>query len=157
MKARLVIEAGTSKILETFDLMAAGLVNEDKILRGAVANLYVLISERIQQRGLATDGSPIGGGRYSASGARYRAKHGRQTDFIDLTFTGDMLDRGLTYGPFPLGGFGLGFTNQLSYDRMRLQEQRYNQAIISPNEQELAAAAVDINNAIRDQIRSPRS
>jgi hypothetical protein len=155
MEGAIEVASGFSEVMLRFEKRVAALDHPEKLLRGAVANLYVLISDRIQQHGQASDGSLIGGGVYSPKYSRYRAKKGRQTAFVDLTFTGDMLDRGFIYGPVPAGGFGLGFANKMSADRMALLEQRYGQQIISPTVQERENALVDILDAIRDQIRNP--
>lgn len=134
------------------DRLAATAENPDVIFQRGVADMYAEVSERIQQRGEATDGSKIGGGAYSPSGRKGRAAAGRQTSYIDLTMSGDMMDRGFTFGPVPAGGFGLGFVNKLTADRMRYQEKRYNQQIIYPSAAEQARAFATILQDLRNEI-----
>jgi hypothetical protein len=91
--------------------------NPDKIFREAALNSLALVSTRIQQKGLDSEGQLIGGGKYSSGKKKiggfkdvankrqqknqttdvfgggyeeFRRKAGRQTNYIDLTLTGAM-------------------------------------------------------------------
>ena len=82
----------------------------------------------------------------------FRESLGRQTRFVDLTLTGDMLDRGFIAIPTGVNSFGLGFVNKLEYDKMQYNEKKYG-TIIQPTTQEyndaLAQIINDINNVLR--------
>jgi hypothetical protein len=135
--------AGNERIIE--------ILSSDRVLRTAVLNMQAEIVERIQQRGEASDGSPIGGGSYSPRNGRYRDKRGYQTNYIDMTLSGDMLDRGFIAGPAPAGGFGLGWLNTLSRDKAERMEQYFGR-VFSPSQDERDHALDLIAKATRDVI-----
>lgn len=144
---------GGGQLLASFDRMVQELADPDKLFRKPLFDLYALVSERIQQKGLRTDGTPIGGYRgYSEMSKELRKRKGLQTDFIDLTFTGDMMDRGLIVGPVSAHSWGMGFINQLEADKMELNEARFGE-IITPSEEERNIAEQDILKVIDHVIR----
>lgn len=121
-------------------------LQEGEFLRAAAFDSVALISNRIQQRGELTDGGKIGGGEYSESYAQVRAQAGRQTGFIDLTFTGDMLDRSFTVLPFD-DGWGAGFTNAIEFEKMEFNEDRFG-LFIHLSDEEIST----VNNGINQSI-----
>jgi hypothetical protein len=54
--------------------------------------LLSLNRDYLAKLGQRPDGERIGAGTYTTAYAKYRAKYGLQTRFIDLKFTGDFLD-----------------------------------------------------------------
>jgi hypothetical protein len=82
----------------------------------------------------------------------YRESLGRQTRFIDLTLTGEMMDRSFTAGPIGGGAFGIGFLSRLGADRMERNEQRYG-GILDPTDAEQQTVRNLINQAVRDAFR----
>lgn len=84
------IDSNISQVKNDVNTTFKQLISADKILRTAALDAVVLISDRVQQQGLKTDGSPIG--KYTnAEYINKRNKKGLQTSYVDQTFTGDML------------------------------------------------------------------
>lgn len=145
---------GSEEVERNFERMVRELSDPDKLFRKPMFDLYAIVSERIQQKGLRTDGTPIGGYKgYAELTKAMRKAKGLQTDFIDLTFTGDMLDRGFIPGPVGPQSWGLGFLNQLEADKMELNEMRFGE-IITPSEAEQKEAFESILQIIDYVIRS---
>lgn len=146
------ITGQTSVRRQLLDLEQA-LGDVERITRTGVLDLYAQVSERVQNQGRATDGSLIGGGTYSKGHARARRKQGRQTSYIDLTLSGDMLDRGFIVGPTPSGGWGLGWLNQLEADKASRLEEYFGD-IFKPSKAEKDQAFGYILQAIQNEIRN---
>jgi len=77
----------------------------------------------------------------------FRAALGRQTAFIDLTLTGDMI-RDLKPGPTGPLSYGLGFLSNEQKKIAGFNEERFG-AIFDPTDQELKQSLVTINKAIQ--------
>ncbi len=103
----------------------ANLSDADKILRTAMFDATALIVNRVQQDGENAEGqkmvskAKIKKGAYSEKYSEFRTRKGRETDHIDLTFTGDMIN---SFLPEPINkGYGIGFrggNGKLSYDTL---------------------------------------
>jgi hypothetical protein len=130
------------------------LVNSDKILREAALGAVALISDRVQQRGLKTDGGKIKSDKnsvaahknfktgkifskrkrttnrvllstpYSEEYAETRISKGLEVDKIDLTFSGDMMGD-FVVAPDGKTGYVIGFRGQLSSDKADWNERRF--------------------------------
>jgi hypothetical protein len=103
-----------SIILDLEDLKGAG-------LRAAAQLALKMMKERIL-RGRASDSHPIG--KYTKSAIRLRKSKGRQTDFIDLYFSGDMLDN-MIVEKSGNSRYVIGFQDQEQADKADFQEDRY--------------------------------
>lgn len=139
-------------------------LKSDQIMRAGATNLLALVSMRIQNEGKATNGRAIEAdyaanrsqtkrrGAYSSGHFYHRRTRGRQTDKMDLTLTGKTLDIDFTIMPVPKG-WGIGFTNSESLQRIRYLEEMFRTDIIKPSEEELALAfkniLEDINHVIK--------
>lgn len=138
----------------------ASLENPDKILRTGCFNLYAEISERIQNQGRRTDGRAIEAefaagrartkrrGAYSAGWFYNRRARGRQTRIMDLTDSGDLMDRGFQVGPAGRQSYGLGFPNKTIADRAEYLEGMFGE-IFAASEKEKK----DCLNHIIDNVR----
>jgi hypothetical protein len=151
MKLGLKITGQSGVMRQLLDLEQS-LGSADKVLRTGVSDLFAQVSERVQQNGRGTDGALIGGGVYSKGHARARRKQGRQTSYIDLTLSGDLLDRGFIVGPAPAGGWGLGWANTLSADKAGWLEDYFGD-IFKPSKAEKDQAFGYILQDIRNEIR----
>lgn len=123
--------------------------------RAAMSSIEAMVAHRVQNEGRKTDGSLIGGGKYSAPYAKYRAAKGRQTAFIDLTMTGGMMTTG--FRPVPLGreGWGLGFINAHEYAKYEANTKRFGE-FIQPSQEEIEISFRDVLNATQDAIDKSR-
>jgi hypothetical protein len=132
----------------------AQLIQGDKLLREIALDTVVLISDRIQQRGLKADGTPIKSDKnniaahknfktgkifskrkktttrvilstpYSEEYAKKRVKKGLEIDKIDLTFSGDMMGDFIV-APEGKTGYVIGFKGQLSSDKADWNERKF--------------------------------
>lgn len=130
------------------------LIQGDKLLREVALDTVVLISDRVQQKGLKSDGSPIKSDKnsvsahknnktgklfskrkktttrvllstpYSEEYAAKRVKKGLEIDKIDLTFSGDMMGDFIV-APEGKTGYIIGFKGQLSSDKADWNERRF--------------------------------
>lgn len=135
-----------------------GLRNGSKIIRRALLDLLALISYRIQNEGEGTEGRLIGEGDYSKGHQKTRIALSLQTSRIDLTLSGDMLDRGLILVPIDGQTFGLALTgakdNISHIDLMRHFENIYDQEIIQPSEEEKRIVLETIFEEIQSELSS---
>jgi hypothetical protein len=119
------------------------LANPDLVTRSAAFDTVALISDRVQQEGKKSDNSAIQS-FYSAGYAKKRAKNGLQTGFVDLTFTGDMLNDFLPVQEN--GDWGVGFIGDRNADKARWNEERFGTIFeLSQSELKLIELAI-LNN-----------
>jgi hypothetical protein len=115
----------------------------DKIARIACLNSVALISQRVQNQGLDSNEKSIG--TYSKSWAQQRLKEGRQVQFIDLTYSGEMMDS-FTFSP--LGkDYVVGFSSDKEGQKADWNEERFG-VIFQLSNEELN----DINNEIQNGL-----
>ena len=115
----------------------------DKIARIACLNSVALISQRVQNQGLDSNGKSIG--TYSKSWAQQRVKKGRQIKIIDLTYSGEMMDS-FTFSP--LGkDYVVGFNSDEQGLKADANEERFG-IIFQLSNEELN----DINNEIQNGL-----
>jgi len=134
------LQSNLPDVLERIKSKVESLIDDDTTMREAAFNAQALISNRIQQQGRLTNGSPIG--EYSAVSRRLRSLRGRQTSFIDLTFTGSMLDRSFNVIPYP-GGAALAITNARDLAKWKKNEQRFGIfGQLSPDERTLVLQGI---------------
>jgi hypothetical protein len=125
------------------------LSDPDKTTRILSFDTVALVSNRIQQRGEKTDGSQIQNG-YSSKYSKKRQSKGRQTDFVDLTFTGDMM---ADFLPVQIGSdWGVGFVGKKSGDIAEYNERRFGVIFsVSDNERNLLSKSYEdiVKNIIK--------
>lgn len=133
-------------------------LNSDAILRQASFDLVALISDRIQQRGEMTNGekmktsSPYKAGAYSFDYAKYtRVKNGRQIDHVDLTFTGEMMDKFL---PSANGAneYIVGFQGKSNADKAEYNEAYYG-TIFQASDDEISTVGEAVADNVNEVIR----
>lgn len=126
-------------------------VNPEKIAREAALDAVALISDRVQQRGEKVNGEKITTparqttGAYSKYYGIKRQKAGRQTDYIDLTFSDDMMADFIT-SPVD-GGAEVGFKGQSSSDKSEWNEARFGE-LFSLSDKETDQIGEIVNNRI---------
>ena len=114
----------------------------DKIARIACLNSVALISQRVQNQGLDSSEKSIG--VYSKSWAQQRLKEGRQVQFIDLTYSGEMMD---SFIFSPSGkDYVVGFSDNQGF-KADANEERFG-IIFQLSNEELN----DINNEIQNGL-----
>jgi len=126
-------------------------LTDDRIYRTACFDSIALISNRIQQKGQKSDESKIGNGTYSKQYAKKRDKNGRQTRYVDLTFTGEMID-GLSFEKTSDNEYSVGFSSQKSAEKAEWNEARFGIVFeLSDNELDLVKSSIEdnLNEAIR--------
>lgn len=175
------VETNIEQFKESVKLNIKQIIDGDKILREAALDAVALISDRVQQRGMRTDGELIGGGKYSTkklksfstkSGGKafdfdsvankkqqknrksndfdggykeFREEAGRQTDFIDLTLTGDMMGD-FTVCPEGKTGYVIGFRGQFSSDKADWNEAKFGTIFqLSESESKIIQSVVNKN------------
>lgn len=130
------------------------LKSADKVLREAAFDSVVIISDRVQQKGLKTDGDKISSkskkktGAYSFYYGRKRAKDGFQTGHIDMTYSGDMMG---DFVPVPVGQseYAIGFRGKKTSDVAEFNEMRFG-TIFHLSESELNFIMKKINKKVNE-------
>lgn len=128
------------------------LIDTDQVVRIGSLDALVRIVDRVQQKGEKTDGSKIGGGKYSRGYERVRKKAGKRIDLIDLTFTGDMLTDNFTVAPSGKNEYEVGFRNKESGDKAEWMEARFGEIFsLSQSEEEFNLKAIQegVNDILR--------
>lgn len=121
----------------------------DKTTRILAFDTVALVSDRIQQRGEKTDGTPIQTS-YSNSYARKRDARGLQTNFVDLTFTGDMI---ADFLPVKVGAdWGAGFISDGSAQKAEYNERRFGE-VFKVSENELNILEKSLKEIIKGLIK----
>lgn len=139
---------------------------EDRLARIAAFDALALVSQRIQNKGMGTNGritskaSPKKGA-YSKAYGNKRAKKGFQTSYIDLTVTGDLMDRGFSVFRVP-EGWGAGFSSTPGgagvpspADKSEYLEAYFGE-LFSLNNEEISIIAKAITKAVNDIVRASR-
>lgn len=118
-------------------------IRRDHIIRTACLDSIALITNRIQNKGKNSSNGQIG--EYSPKYAEYRAKNGRQTTFVDLTFTGEMVN-GLVLDKTSESEYVVGFASKAAGDKADWNEARFGEVFaLTKEEIELVGRAVENN------------
>lgn len=119
----------------------------DKLARIACLNSVALISQRVQNQGLNSNEQSIG--TYSESWAAQRVKKGRQVKYIDLTYSGEMMDS-FTFSP--LGkDYAVGFSDNQG-DKADANEKRFG-TIFQLSKEELEDINKEIQNGLNEYFK----
>lgn len=126
------------------------LKDADKLLRQAVLDGVALVTNRIETKGEKSDGSKIGNS-YNEWYAKKRQKLGRQTSFIDLSLTGQMLNN---YKLLPYGstGYAMGFDNAFAGQKADWNEERFGELFI-PTKEENDLIIKAVENRIKEILQ----
>lgn len=127
-------------------------MDTDKVLRVAANDALVIISDRVQQYGKKTDGSLIGGGKYSPGYAKKRKEADRIISHIDLTFNGDMLNDNFTVAPAGINEYEVGFRNKESGDKAEYLEAYFGE-IFSMSQSEFDKNSLTIQKVVSEILR----
>ncbi len=145
----------SGNISSKISLLNEGLksVDIEKIAREAAFDAMALISDRVQQRGEKTDGTKITSpskkkyGAYSEGYGKKRNKSGREVDYIDMTFSGDMM------GDFVVepihGGAEIGFRGDESSDKSEWNEAKFGE-MFSLSDEEVDLIQTVIQNRVNE-------
>lgn len=115
-------------------------LNPQTLLRPIAFDLIAKMTERIHDQGMGSDGQPIKAGGYSSSYLKYRQKyHNRSADpkvIISLT---RQLENDWSVVQTQ-GGYGIGFKNQINYDKVGWMHDLFGDRIfhLSTEEREYA-------------------
>lgn len=118
-------------------------IRRDHIIRTACLDSIALVTNRIQNRGENSNGGNIG--EYSPKYADYRSKNGRQTSFVDLTFTGEMVN-GIALDKTSENEYVVGFISKEAGDKAEWNEARFGEVFSLTNQEiELVGQAIESN------------
>jgi hypothetical protein len=143
------IESNLSSVIQNLSFKINSLEDSDKLFRTAAFDSVALISDRVQQDGLKTNDTLIKS-FYSKGYGQKRRKNGLQTQFVDLTFSGDMMG---DFVPAPIiGGWAAGFRSQKQGDKADWNEERFG-TIFNLSADELSTVTKGINDYINATLR----
>ncbi len=146
-----MMTSNLNEVLASLGVKLNTLGDADKVLRTAAVDTVALISDRVQQDGLKTNGTPIKS-FYSAGYGAKRRKLGFQTQYVDLTFTGDMM-ADYTVVPDGQDSFVAGFRSEKSAQKAEYNEQRFGTVFeASKNELDILKESVieSVNKILND-------
>jgi|GEM_PF-3600797 len=128
-------------------------INPENLAREVALDVVAIVSDRVQQRGEKTNGEKADTAAKKTTGAysKYygikRKKAGREIDYIDFTFTGDMMDSFIS-APIE-GGAEVGFKGKSASDKAEWNEARFGELFsLSDSEDEL------VNKVITNRINA---
>lgn len=133
-------------------LNAKDIVLTQALKKGAEMSVSDM-KDRIQNVGNDSDDNPIitrsanSQGRYSERHAKRRSRYGLQTGYVDLTFTGDMMDD-LQVLNVDSESASVGFSQDKNFEISLYNEETFSTDIFIPSDQE----AEDVLNYIDLQI-----
>ena len=134
----MILSTNINEVINRETAMFQQVIDADKVLREVALSAVAYMSNRIQQEGKKSDGTKLKTkakekfGAYSKSWGKERSKK-HQTDYIDLTYSGDMM---MDFLPIPIGEneYGVGFRGKNSQKADYLEE--YFGDIFLPTEEE---------------------
>lgn len=142
-------ESNLSDVVSGLIVKVNSLNDADKLFRQAALDTVALISDRVQQDGLKTNETPIKS-FYSLGYGKKRKKKGLQTQFVDLTFSGDMMGEFL---PAPYNdGWVVGFRTQKQGDIADFNEQRFG-LVFNLSDKESETVIKGITGVVNDTFR----
>lgn len=118
-------------------------ITQDQIYRTACLDSIALVTNRIQNEGDNSKGGKIG--EYKPFSAKNRAKRGRQTQFIDLTDSGQMIDS-LAFEKTNENEYAIGFSSKAAADKAEWNEARFGDVFaLTKEEINLVTEAIEKN------------
>ncbi len=121
-----------------------------KIVRTIATDLVSSNLTRIHNEGKTVSGSNIGGGKYSKSYEKLRKLKGKETDFVNLSFSGK-LSKEFNQDAKSDTEIGIGFTTQYAAEVSEHLEERYGKVWGVTEEDENVAEEItkdEINKAL---------
>lgn len=129
----MIIVSNISDAIKNDIAKIKSLKDPDKTTRILAFDTVAIVSDRIQQKGLKSDGTLIQG-KYSGGYSNKRENKGLQTNYVDLTFSGDMMADFLPVQDGPI--WGAGFTGKKNADVAEYNERRFGKIFDLTKEEE---------------------
>lgn len=124
--------------------------NPEYLYRGVCFDLIDLMTNRIHNKGIATDGTPIG--QYSPAYLKYRQKkHNRTNDKKVVISLTRQLENDWSVLATPTG-YGIGFKNNFNFDKSQWVEATYGKKIFSLSKSEEDFALEGINIQVQNAL-----
>ncbi len=143
------IESNLASVMQNIQIDLTSLKDADKLFRQAAFDSVALISDRVQQDGLKTNETPIKS-FYSLAYGKKRRKEGLQTQYVDLTFDGDMMD---DFTAAQSGNeYHAGFRSEKQGQKADWNEQRFG-TIFNLSGKETKTVVGGILNKVDDTFR----
>lgn len=143
-----------TNIRQVFEKLQADLnklKDREYLLRPVATELIPMITERIHQKGLASDNSPIG--TYSNAYLKERERKNRGTDTKVIVSLTRQLENDWAVVATPKG-YGIGFLNSFNAEKLRWVEQAKGKvfSVLSKEEEEYAIDRINelVNAAINN-------
>lgn len=146
--ASLTIKTNIEGVLTSMGQEFETIFNKEYLLRPVAIETIPNMTDRIHQRGEASDGSQIG--TYSNPYLRYRVKHAkRSADTKVIVSLTRQLENDWSVLETP-NGYGIGFTNSFNADKLRWVEEVKGKVISELTASELDYVETRINELISD-------
>lgn len=141
--------AGEVDYSDVVKTMAGAIDNAEK---AALLFLEGKIKFRVHNSGQKPDGAKIG--NYSDGYKKVRRAKGRQVDYVDLQFLGNLI-KGYTVGVTEdTGSNCLGFINEAETSKAGENEARFGAPIFAPSEQEVDSAMKSYTAVLDQQLKN---
>jgi len=137
------LPAVTSELMKSIQ----DLLNPNYLLRPVAIEVLPMMTERIHQKGVASDGSPIG--TYSNGYLKQREKNGRGADKKVIVSLTRQLENNWSVLE-TTNGYGIGFTNSFNADKLRWVEEIKGREIANLSIEEINYATERINELVID-------
>lgn len=157
MSIRLKVD--TAKLGASLKAKLALIANPETLLRPIAFDLVALMTERIHDQGMGSDGSPIKDGGYSEPYLKYRQeKHNRSANPLVILSLTRQLENDWSVVAIQ-GGYGIGFKNTFNYQKAQWMSDLFakggnNNRIFSLSAKERSYAQKRFKELISEQFNS---
>jgi len=149
--AALSIKLDFTKFSQDLQHRVAKLHDKEYLLRPVATELIHMMTERIHQKGLASDGGQIG--TYSSGYMRTREKYNRGKDTkVIIALTSQLENDWAVIATDK--GYGIGFLNPHNFDKSQWVEATYQKKIFQLTEAESQYAKERFDELIKDALNS---
>lgn len=154
MKDSLTLKIDLSEIADKLKSKLEAVANPENLLRPVAFDLTAIMTERIHDKGLASDGGLISQTGYSNSYLKVRQeKFNRTADTKVIISQTRQLENDWSVVEIK-NGYGIGFKNQHNRDKARWVEATYKKEIFSLSEDERQYATKRFNELLSEQLNS---
>lgn len=147
--ATLTITTNLPEVLTSLGQSIQEILSPNYLLRPVAIEVLPMITERIHQKGQASDGGEIG--QYSNSYLRQREKAGRGKSTKVIVSLTRQLENNWSVMETQ-NGYGIGFTNPFNVDKLRWVEEAKDKVISNLTSGEIDYAFERINELVANAL-----
>lgn len=150
----LTLKIDLTGIAEKLKAKFQTIANPEYVLRPVAFDLIALMTERIHDKGLGSDGSLIKAGGYDSGYLKFRQeKHNRTADKKVIISLTRQLENDWSVIQIK-GGYGIGFKNSFNYQKAQWMHDIFGDRVFRLSASERQYATKRFNELVSDQFNS---